>query len=310
MFLKANSLGIFLLMTHVSVASASLITHGTSTIKNHRQRLQNAESLTLSLEEELALLQQLSEFDFGRFLLENRGISGYWTAYMILHGPQKQLDHPLEKWILTKAPILLATQERFQIFQKHMQKYVRSDMKIAAVPCGLMDSLLLLDYSGTQNVQLIGIDLDKESLQLAQINAKKQAKEKMVSFLNEDAWHLSTQNEYDMMTSNGLNFYEADDQKVTALYGQFYKALKRKGILVTSFLTPSPTLSSESTWRDFDPEDQKKQIALFKDIIQVRFQVYRTEAQTCKQLESIGFKVLDVIYDRQGMFPTIIAQKS
>jgi len=26
-------------------------------------------------------------------------------------------------------------------------------------------------------------------------------------------------------------------------------------------------------------------------------------------LEQVGFKILEVIYDKQGMFPTIIAQK-
>lgn len=296
-------------MTNIALAESHLITHGTSELESHKERLEKAENLTLPLAEELDLLRQMNEFEFGRFLLKNKGINGYWTAYMIIHGPKKDLKHPLEKWILMRAPILLATQERFKIFQQKLQQYVCSDTTLAAIPCGLMDSLLLLKYDHAKNVRLVGIDLDPDSLKLAKENAQHQGKAHMSSFKEEDAWSLSAQNEYDVITSNGLNFYEPDDQKVVALYGQFYKALKPKGILITSFLTPSPALSVDSPWKNFDAEDAKKQKALFVDIVQVRFQVFRTEAQTRQQLESVGFKILNVIYDKQGMFPTIVAQK-
>lgn len=296
-------------MTNPVFAEGQLITHGSLELENHRQRLQNTEQLTFSLKEELDLLQQLNEFGFGRFLLKNKGLNGYWTAHMIIHGPKKNLTHPLEKWLLTRAPIIRATQERFKIFQHQLQKYVRSHANLAAIPCGLMDSLLLLNYDHVENVHLIGIDLDPESIELAKVNAQQYEKKFTTSFQKKDAWNLSIHNEYDLITSNGLNFYEPDDQKVLALYGEFYKALKPKGILITSFLTPPPTLSAESTWKNFDAEDLKKQKAVMGDIIQAKFQVFRTEAQTRQQLEKAGFKVLDVIYDTQGMFPTIVAQK-
>ncbi len=296
-------------MTNPVCAESQLITHGNLELENHRERLQNTESLTLSLEEELALLQQLNEFDFGRFFLENKGLNGYWTAYMIIHGPKKDLTHPLEKWLLTRAPIIRATQERFKIFQYQLQKYVRSHTTLAAIPCGLMDSLLLLNYDQVENVHLIGIDLDPESIELAKINARQHGKKFTASFQEKDAWDLSIHNEYDLVTSNGLNFYEPDDQKVVALYGEFYKALKPEGILITSFLTPPPPLSAESTWKNFDINDLKKQKAILGDIVQANFQAFRTESQTRQQLEQAGFKILDVIYDTQGMFPTIIAQK-
>ena len=296
-------------MTNLAFANSHLITHGDTNLANHRDHLEKTESLALPLAEELDLLRQLNEFDFGRFLLKNKGINGYWTAYMIIHGPKKDLSHPLEKWILTRAPIVCATQERFKIFQQKLQHYVRSHTTLADIPCGLMDSLLLLNYDQTKDVRLVGIDLDPESIQLAKENSQHHGKAPMVSFKKEDAWNLSAHNEYDVITSNGLNFYEPDDQKVVALYGQFYKALKPKGILITSFLTPPPALSPESTWKKFDTKDLKKQKALFVDIVQAKFQAFRTEAQTRQQFESVGFKVLEVIYDKQGMFPTIIAQK-
>lgn len=296
-------------MTNPAFAEGQLITHGNLELENHRERLQNTESLTLSLEEELDLLQQLSEFDFGRFLLKNKGLNGYWTAHMIIHGPKKDLTHPLEKWLLTRAPIIRATQERFKIFQHQLQKYVRSHTRLASIPCGLMDVFLLLNYDHVENVHLIGIDLDPESIELAKINAQQYGKTVTTSFQEKDAWNLSIHNEYDLITSNGLNFYEPDDQKVVALYGEFYNALKPKGILITSFLTPPPSLSAESTWKNFDPDDLKKQKAVMGDIMQAKFQAFRTEKQTRQQLEKAGFKVLDVIYDMQGMFPTIVAQK-
>jgi SAM-dependent methyltransferase len=296
-------------MTNPTFAEGQLITHGKLELGNHRERLQNTESLTLSLAEELDLLQQLNEFEFGRFLLKNKGLNGYWTAYMIIHGPKKDLTHPLEKWLLTRAPIIRATQERFKIFQHYLQKYVRSHAKLAAIPCGLMDSLLLLNYDHVSDIHLVGIDLDHESIELAKANAQQYKKNFTASFHEKDAWDLSIDNEYDLITSNGLNFYEPDEQKVVALYGEFYKALKPKGILITSFLTPPPALSSESTWKNFDPDDLKKQKAVMADIIQAKFQVFRTEKQTRQQLERVGFNIVDVIYDTQGMFPTIIAQK-
>ena len=65
----------------------------------------------------------------------------------------------------------------------------------------------------------------------------------------------------------------------------------------------------ESTWRNFNPGDLKKQKAIFSDILQVQWQAFRTEAQTRAQLEEAGFKIREVIYDTQGMFPTVIAER-
>ena len=107
----------------------------------------------ISFEEENELLRQLSEFELGRFLLKNKGLNGYWTSYVILQGPQKENLHPLEQWILHKAPVVKATQEHFQIFKLQLQKNLRNGIKIMSIPCGLMDDLLSLDFNGFDNVQ-------------------------------------------------------------------------------------------------------------------------------------------------------------
>ena len=116
-------------------------------------------------------------------------------------------------------------------------------------------------------------------------------------------------NGYDIITSNGLNIYQPNDEKVIDLYKKFYQALKPGGILITSFLTPPPSISTESTWKNFDLSDALKQKVLFSDIIQVNWQTFRTEAQTRLQLAKAGFKTIEFINDSCSIFPTVTAIK-
>ena len=301
------------LMTNLAyTATQSIISHdhkGVLDYEQKQQRLKSSNNLSLPLEEELILLKQLDEFDLGKFLFKNKGLNGYWTSYIILYAPQKKLDHPLEQWIIHEAPTVKATQERFKIFNQQLQKNLKSNMCLASIPCGLMDDLLRLNFSNVENIKLIGIDLDDHSLILARENAANLKKNVMTSFLKKDAWDLNIQKQYDVLTSNGLNIYEPDDQKVVALYKQFYNALKPNGLLIASFLTPPPALSKESSWRNVNAENAIKQKAIFADILQVQWQAFRTENQTRAQLEKAGFKEIEIIYDSQGIFPTIIARK-
>lgn len=265
----------------------------------------------LSLEESIDLLNQLSRFELGRSLIKNRGLNGYWTNYIVLfpHLKQQALTTSLEKWLLTRCPIVQATQERFDIFRKVIQEKIFSHSIIASIPCGLLDVLLRLDYSQTPDVKLVGIDYDSSALQFAQKNSKNFGLEKKCSFLQKDAWNLSVHENYDLIVSNGLNFYEPDDKRVILLYKEFYKALKPKGYLVISFLTPPPTVNPSSSWKNINAEDALKQKKILSDILQIKFQVYRTEDQMRSHLDEAGFTTLNVIYDKQGMMPTILAQK-
>lgn len=181
-------------------------------------------------------------------------------------------------------------------------------MVCASVPCGLMDDLLSLNYKDLQNIKLVGIDLDDESLKLGAENAKKH-NIAFVDSLKKDAWDMGVNNEYDLLTSNGLNIYEKDDKRVIELYKSFWKALKPGGVLITSFLTPPPALSKESPWKEVNTQDAVKQKAIFSDIIQTGWQSFRTEVTTKQQLEQAGFRDIEFIYDRQHMFPTVIAKK-
>lgn len=112
-----------------------------------------------------------------------------------------------------------------------------------------------------------------------------------------------------MITSNGLNIYERDSNKVIELYKQFHNALKKSGYLITSFITPPPSPNQDSNWKLLKPKDAAKQAAIFTDILQAGWQCYRTEEESKNQLQAAGFIVEEVIYDSQNIFPTVLARK-
>ncbi len=307
-----------ILMTILSTEGAiksedHLITHKNSllafNLSIYEEALKTKSNLSMPLDEAKALLKELSQFDLGRFLLTNKGLNGFWTAYIIIHGPQKKDISPLEHFLLHKAPSVKATQERFQIFKNILQSNLTSNTTIASLPCGVMDDLLGLDYSYVENIKITGIDLDGDSLEYAKKNAMAKKIDQEVSFLQKDAWSLDQENAYDLITSNGLNIYEPNDDQVIALYKSFYKALKPEGKLVISFLTPPPILDKNSPWKNYDIEDALKQRLIFSDIIGAHWQAFRSEEKTRHQLETAEFNILEIIYDSQGIFPTVVAQK-
>lgn len=264
-----------------------------------KERVQNSQDLVMPIEQELQLLEQLTKFELGKWLLENKGLNGFWTAYLILHAPKEKNLSELEYFMVHEAPVVCATRERFGIFQKQLNKYLQSGMVVASVPCGLMDDLLLLQI---ESLTLYGLDLDENSLQLAKENAVKFGKS--ATFAKANAWELSAyQERFNVITSNGLNIYEPNDDKVIDLYQQFNNALVKGGILITSFLTPP------AVWKNTDAAKLKKQLAIFKDIIGAKWQSFRTENVTKSQLAKAGFEVVEIIYDKQHMFPTVVARK-
>ncbi|MDF1684844.1 MAG: methyltransferase domain-containing protein [Legionellaceae bacterium] len=260
------------------------------------------------LSEKIKLLAELSEFELGRFLLTQRGLNGYWTAYVILHGPHLIGLSSLESWILHRAPGIKGTHERFFIFQQQVMKRLSNNMELASIPCGLMDDLLTLDYSELNNITLTGIDLDPSSLELARKNAETKSID-FARFTQKDAWKLKLKDSFDLIVSNGLNIYEPDPQRLLELYTQFYSALKDEGILITSFVTPPPAMSSRSPWKRVNEEDALTQRLIFGELIKVNWQSYQLEEDVVHQLEQIGFSVQEVLYDSQGVFPTIVAKK-
>jgi SAM-dependent methyltransferase len=280
-----------------------------------KQRLREAGDLFgTTVEQQVSLLEELSTFELGRFLLENRGLNAYWTHQLVIypHGAASTLSiSALEYRIFAKLPLVLATRERFGIFRRQVQAMLRPGLALASVPCGLMGELLLVDYDREPDVTLTGIDLDQYALNGALVLAKERGLADKLSLHCEDAWSLRLNNKIDILTSNGLNIYEPDDVRVKELYRLFFNALKPGGTLITSFMTPPPTLSAESPWNfaEIDAESLALQHLLFVRIIEAKCNAFRTHAQTTAQLEDTGFVNIRFIDDRARMFPTVIAQR-
>lgn len=309
-----------LLWIHCSLASETkIITHNINesyiNIDSIIEKINNKKILSLSKEETIEMLYQLNEFDLGRFLLSNRGLNGYWISYLILRGVKNKHAHPLEKWLIQRAPTVLATRERFYIFQDRTKQIVESKSKshqinIASIPCGLLDDLLTIDFNTKNKINITGIDLDSNSLSMAKINAENYNKSHKIQIMKGDAWNLKFEETFDIILSNGLSIYEKNPDRLVNLYKEFHKSLKADGRLITSFITPPPTYSKESPWINVDQEDLKKQISIFGDILSVKWREYRTEQETRDLLEKAGFEIDEIIYDSQHIFPTVIVKKS
>ena len=308
--------------TSQTASHSRLISHKTEARNNYvgrlqsiRSRLRQAGNLSgATVEQQISLLEELSTFALGRFLLENRGLNAYWTHQVVTYqqGAAWTLSNSdLEYRIFEKLPMVLATRERFWIFRQQVQAMLRPGLTLASIPCGLMGELLLLDYDRQPDITLIGIDLDQYALDDALVLAKERGLADRLSLHCEDAWSCRLKNEIDILTSNGLNIYEADDVRVKALYRSFFYALKPGGALIASFLTPPPTLSAESPWNftEIDAESLALQHLLFVSIIEAKCSAFRTHAQTTAQLADIGFVNIRFIDDRACMFPTVIANR-
>jgi hypothetical protein len=207
-----------------------------SNILECKQRLQCKYSEPDELALRLKLLEELTQFDLGQFLLINRGLNGYWTDYAINY-PREQIDelHELEQCLLRSKPFY-ATYERQQIFKKINQTKVENGAHLAAIPCGLMSELLDLDFSQVNELQITGIDLDNDSLLLSQRKYAALNLTPKISYLKQDAFSLTINNHFDLISSNGLTIYLTEDKDVLQLFTKFYEALKIGGVLVTSSL--------------------------------------------------------------------------
>lgn len=303
-------------------STSSLISHCISTetldlcVQKITERImQQGDKPYVSVKYQLDLLQQLREFDFGKFLICHQGINGYWTNYMLTYPWHKnEIGHqlsPMERFILERAPIMLATQQRFEIFLQCNQKEVKEKAVLACIPCGMMGELLYLDYKTIHSIQLVGVDYDDNALNDAKLLAEEKKLMPWVTLEQGDAWQLKAQDAFDLISCNGLTIYEPNDLKLMDLYQLFYKTLKSGGKLVTSFLTPPPMLAEHCEWNlsKINEEHLLLQKIIFVDILDAKFQCYRSSLQTKKLLESAGFKQIEFVNDDARLFPTVMAYK-
>lgn len=258
-------------------------------------------------------LDKLMEFDFGKFLICNKGADGFWTDTLLSWAPENNyvFENEIEEYIFKDALVTISSRERFHIFQEEIQKILDSKMTLASIPCGLMRDLLTLDFSSTKNVELIGIDLDPKSIQLSKDLAEVNGLNKYAEYKCKDAWNLEIDNKIDVITSSGLNVYESNYERLIDLYKSFYKALKNNGVLITSFLTPPPNICSSSPWEISDVPESTLALAkiIFGDILELNWQNFKSEQEVISDLKKAGFKNFQIKYDSRKIFPTIIAKK-
>jgi len=274
----------------------------------------------VSVERQLDILNDLCSFPLGRFFLGRQGADGFWTDYIINHpcaetstglNSEGKPFSPIEKFILEKCPLTLATRERFKIFQECTQNRLKNQMCLASIPCGIMRDLVILDYSGISSFSLIGIDLDSNSLILAEQLAKQHFLEKHVELFQQDAWNFEFKSQIDLISSSGLNVYVSDKQKLTQLYQKFFSLLKVGGTLITSVLTYPPDSSNKSEWilDEIPSEDILMERILFQDILDCKWRNFCTSDEAYKDFYSAGFKKVQIIFDKFHIFPTVIAEK-
>ncbi|MGV7194501.1 SAM-dependent methyltransferase [Xanthomonas axonopodis] len=275
-------------------------------IENHADSPEQLDAL-------LCLVDALWTFELGRFLLRNRGLNADWAHQVATYRPgtlARDTTPVLQHALFERIPLLVATRERFGIFQQQLQALLRPGMTLASVACGYMGELLSLDYTQHPDVRLIGTDLDPQALEGARQLARQRGLERQVSLRLEDAWARCEASSVDVLTSNGLNIYEPDEERVVELYRVFHERLRPGGTLLTSFLTPPPNLPVASPWK-LEATDRAAlhlQTQLFVNVLPPRV-TFRTQAQTLAQLERAGYVDVRFIDDSVGAFPTVLARK-
>ncbi|MBA2654410.1 MAG: class I SAM-dependent methyltransferase [Gammaproteobacteria bacterium] len=268
-----------------------------------------------TIERQIAILKDLTQFSLGLFLLQNKGLNGFWTHFLLTYNPtnknEKSYINSTEQFMLERAPVALATRQRYGFFLKENQLAVGSHKNLACIPSGMMGELLYLDFKDAVDIKLFGIDLDPDTLKDAKGLAEERKLSHLIELICGDAWQLTFENEFDLISSNGLTIYEPNNEKVRDLYAIFFKALKPGGKLVTSFLTYPPNFPDKCEWNleKMNRDDLMLQKVIFVDIIGAKWQCFRTTEETKVQLESVGFQKIEFTNDDYKQFPTVVAEK-
>lgn len=282
-------------------------------LENLKNKIKNRGDLPhVTMDKQLQYLEELNQFPLGQFLIERGGLNGYWTHYVVVESNGIQTHCPTVDFLLQKAPVTKAMRQRYEIFRQITQKCVKEGVTFASIPCGLMGDLLHLDFSGIKNFKLVGIDYDEESLEAAAKLATEKHLSKHIELAQNDAWNLRLEEQFDLVTSSGLNIYEPDPQKVIALYRQFFLALKAGGRLVSSFLTPPPSETHRGEWAldKVNLEAAMLQKIIFGDILATKWQSFCSEQSMREMIHAAGFSQIKVIFDEAHIFPTITAVRA
>ncbi|MDP3935686.1 MAG: hypothetical protein Q8Q56_01665 [Alphaproteobacteria bacterium] len=275
------------------------------------QKVHLNETLLIPSSDVIDLIYQLKEFELGRAMLTIGGLTSSWVDY-ICHNEVSPTGHPLETWFLSKSPKIKAARERYYITRDALQFHLRSNIVFCVMPCGVISKVAELDYSNIKNIKIIGYDNDIHGLVRAEMQMQPLVDQGKVNLLllKKNIWLLDDYNQHDLIISNRLSVLEADSQKVLGLFEKYYAALKRNGIFISSFFTPSPLENLHtSPWKNVDVNDVLTEHSIFVDIMDFR-PAARPEGKMITLLQKAGFEIVDIFYDTHHIYPTIIARKA
>lgn len=278
----------------------------------YEKKLKESDCLCMDKEEELAILEQLGEFAMGKHLLAYGDLTAYWNSYMITNHSKPSFENSIEEWIIKKAPRVKASREHSDTLRSQLQKYININYKIAAIPAGNMNDLLGLNLDGVFDVHMVAVDSNEQNIEFAK-NHYKPSNNFSAEFIVSDKLEMPKDkgfdSHFDLVLSNGHDIADADSDVLMGMYKDFYKLLRQDGVLITSFLTPPPEVDLRSTWRNYEDQDALIEKAIFTDILGSKKQFFQTEDEAREVLGKAGFKIVEVIYDSQGMMPTVVARK-
>lgn len=274
------------------------------------QKVQLNEDLLLPSSNVIEIIHQLKQFELGRSMLMTGGLTSTWVDYMC-HNDTSPTNNPLETWFLSRAPKIRAARERYYITQNILQAYLSSYMNLCVLPCGIISKVAELDYSKVEKVNIVGYDNDIQGLINAEQKMQPLVNQGKVNLLllKKNIWLLEEHNQHNLIISNRLSVLESDVKKILGLFKKHYAALKPKGLFICSFFTPSPLHDLHaSPWINVDVNDMLMEHSIFVDIMDFR-PANRTESEMKILLQEAGFDVIDMQYDSQHIYPTVVAQK-
>ncbi len=258
-----------------------------------------------------SIAEEMAESPYALELMRLGGLNGPLTDAMFqnMEGQPgaKASENPADQRLIT-SPLVQAVRHRFQAFQAFMHRLLHSGAipptgTIASVPCGYMRELLTLDFTDCQP-RIIGIDKDPTALSGGKRLAKALGLNN-VDFFHKNALALGAIESIDAIVSNGLNIY-LSDKEVLQLYQQAFGSLKSGGYFITSHLTP------EEDWNFSQIDEQELEVErnFLQHIVGARWlPFHRHHTTTKRQLEGIGFEVMDITFDPACRFPVFLTRK-
>lgn len=263
----------------------------------------------IALEYRKQLLATLSEFALGKFLIISRSLNiAHLQELCEPHKDAKTINW-LHDWLLHKAPLAIAMQERLQLSKKAIKKIVKNGGRnILFTPARLAEKML--DINANDLIATL-VDTEQESIETTKQSLATKSIE--VFTKNISPLRMRYQNAFDVVVSHGINIYEPDNERNIWLFHSIYKALRTGGCMITSFLTAPPKAGEKSVWnaKKINADDLQLQKILLQDLLNIHWQgMFSQPAEITEILKRAGFINFEVQFDSQKMLPTILAYKS